>query len=69
MTFAVSDTGMGYPAEDQSKIFEEFVQLENPAQRKIKGTGLGLPLCRKLATLLNGKIDLVSQIGIGSTFS
>jgi signal transduction histidine kinase/CheY-like chemotaxis protein len=69
VTFAVSDTGLGIPAEDQSKIFEEFVQLDNPAQRKIKGTGLGLPLCRKLATLLNGKIDLVSQIGIGSTFS
>jgi signal transduction histidine kinase/CheY-like chemotaxis protein len=69
VTFAVSDTGMGIPAEDQSKIFEEFVQLDNPAQRKIKGTGLGLPLCRKLVTLLNGKIDLVSQIGIGSTFS
>jgi signal transduction histidine kinase/DNA-binding response OmpR family regulator len=69
VTFAVSDTGMGIPAEDQLKIFEEFVQLDNPAQRKIKGTGLGLPLCRKLATLLNGKIDLVSQTGIGSTFS
>ena len=69
VTFAVSDTGIGIPAEDQAKIFEEFVQLDNPAQRKIKGTGLGLPLCRKLATLLYGKIDLVSQIGIGSTFS
>src|SRR5688572_5787781 len=69
VTFAVSDTGVGIPAEDQLKIFEEFVQLDNPAQRKIKGTGLGLPLCRKLATLLNGKIDLVSQTGIGSTFS
>jgi signal transduction histidine kinase/CheY-like chemotaxis protein len=69
VTFAVADTGMGIPAEDQSKIFEEFVQLDNPAQRKIKGTGLGLPLCRKLAILLNGKIDLVSQTGIGSTFS
>lgn len=69
VTFAVSDTGIGIPAEDQLKIFEEFVQLDNPAQRKIKGTGLGLPLCRKLAALLNGKIDLVSQTGIGSTFS
>jgi signal transduction histidine kinase/CheY-like chemotaxis protein len=69
VTFAVADTGTGIPVEDQSKIFEEFVQLDNPAQRRIKGTGLGLPLCRKLATLLNGKIDLVSQIGIGSTFS
>jgi signal transduction histidine kinase len=56
VTFSVADTGMGITAEDQSKIFEEFVQLDNPAQRKIKGTGLGLPLCRKLATLLNGKI-------------
>ena len=69
VTFAVSDTGTGIPAEDQSKIFEEFVQLDNPTQRKIKGTGLGLPLCRKLATLLNGRIDLVSEIGTGSTFS
>jgi signal transduction histidine kinase/CheY-like chemotaxis protein len=69
VTFAVADTGTGIPVEDQSKIFEEFVQLDNPAQRKIKGTGLGLPLCRKLATLLHGKIDLVSQTGIGSTFS
>jgi CheY-like chemotaxis protein/two-component sensor histidine kinase len=69
VTFAVADTGTGIPVEDQSKIFEEFVQLDNPAQRKIKGTGLGLPLCRKLATLLHGKIDLVSQTGNGSTFS
>ena len=69
VTFAVTDTGPGIPKEDQSRIFEEFIQLDNPAQRNIKGTGLGLPLCRKLATLLEGRIDLVSALGIGSTFS
>jgi len=69
VTFSVADTGIGIALEDQERIFEEFTQIENPVQRKIKGTGLGLPLCRKLATLLGGKIDLVSQMGVGSTFS
>ena len=69
VTFSVADTGLGIALEDQERIFEEFTQVENPVQRKVKGTGLGLPLCRKLATLLGGKIDLVSQVGIGSTFS
>jgi signal transduction histidine kinase/DNA-binding response OmpR family regulator len=69
VTFSVADTGLGIALEDQERIFEEFTQIENPVQRKIKGTGLGLPLCRKLATLLGGKIDLVSQMGVGSTFS
>jgi signal transduction histidine kinase/DNA-binding response OmpR family regulator len=69
VTFSVADTGLGIALEDQERIFEEFTQVESPVQRKVKGTGLGLPLCRKLATLLGGKIDLVSQVGVGSTFS
>ncbi len=68
VTFSVADTGFGIAAADQERIFEEFSQLNNPAQRKIKGTGLGLPLCRKLASLLGGKIDLKSELGFGSTF-
>ncbi len=69
ITFSVADTGIGIALEDQAKIFEEFTQIESPIQRKVKGTGLGLPLCRKLAGLLGGQIDLISEVGIGSTFS
>jgi signal transduction histidine kinase/CheY-like chemotaxis protein len=68
VTFSVADTGFGIAAADQERIFEEFSQLNNPVQRKVKGTGLGLPLCRKLATLLGGKIELKSELGVGSTF-
>src|SRR6266508_1980174 len=69
VTFTVSDTGVGIPPKDQEKIFEEFTQLENPAQSQFKGTGLGLPLCRKLAELLGGRIDLESRLGVGSKCS
>ena len=67
--FAVADTGIGIAAADREKIFEEFTQLANPAQRRFKGTGLGLPLCRKLAGLMGGRIELTSELGIGSTFA
>jgi CheY-like chemotaxis protein len=69
VTFSVADTGIGIAEADRERIFEEFTQLDNPVQRKFKGTGLGLPLCRKLATLMGGRIELASQLGIGSTFS
>lgn len=69
MTFAVADTGIGIALEDQARIFEEFTQVESRLQRQVKGTGLGLPLCRKLAGLLGGQIDLMSELGVGSTFS
>ena len=68
VTFSVADTGLGIAAADQERIFEEFTQLNNPVQRKVKGTGLGLPLCRKLATLLGGTIEVRSELGVGSTF-
>jgi signal transduction histidine kinase len=69
VTFAVSDTGVGIAREDQERIFEEFTQLANPVQSQFKGTGLGLPLCRKLAELLGGRIELESEVGVGSKFS
>ncbi|MCX7291107.1 ATP-binding protein, partial [Janthinobacterium sp.] len=67
--FSVSDTGLGIAAEDVQLIFEEFSQVENHMQRKVKGTGLGLPLCRNLATLLNGTVAVESTPGQGSLFS
>jgi signal transduction histidine kinase len=66
--FAVSDTGLGIAAENLQLIFEEFSQIENSHQQMHKGTGLGLPLCRKLAKLLKGEIGVSSILGIGSTF-
>lgn len=69
MVFSVSDTGIGIKPEDQERIFEEFAQVESPIQRTVRGTGLGLPLSRKLAELLGGRLDLQSSPGQGSVFS
>jgi signal transduction histidine kinase/CheY-like chemotaxis protein len=67
--FDVEDTGIGIAPEHQQIIFEEFSQVENRLQHRVKGTGLGLPLCRKLAGLLGGSVALHSTPGAGSTFS
>lgn len=67
--FSVADTGIGIPEADISRVFDEFVQIENPLQRRSKGTGLGLPLSRRLAQLLGGYITVASTLGVGSTFS
>jgi signal transduction histidine kinase/CheY-like chemotaxis protein len=66
--FSVSDTGVGIAPGDRDRIFEEFGQVENPLQGRVKGTGLGLPLSRKLAELLGGNISVKSEPGVGSTF-
>lgn len=67
--FAVADTGIGIAPEDHARIFDEFTQVENRLQKRVKGTGLGLPLCRKLAALLRGRIEMESAPGVGSTFA
>lgn len=69
VTFIVADTGIGIRADDLQLIFEEFSQIESAQQRKVKGTGLGLPLCRNLARLLHGEVAVTSIPGVGSTFS
>jgi PAS domain S-box-containing protein len=66
VTVAVSDQGEGIPPEDQERIFQEFVQLGKTQLQE--GTGLGLPISRRLAELLNGQLTLESQSGHGSTF-
>jgi signal transduction histidine kinase/CheY-like chemotaxis protein len=66
--FEVADTGIGIAAEDQERIFEEFSQINSRLQRQVKGTGLGLPLARRLAQLLGGSVRLKSEVGVGSSF-
>jgi signal transduction histidine kinase/DNA-binding response OmpR family regulator len=69
IAFSVADTGIGIAAGDQQRIFEEFGQLDNPLQRRVRGTGLGLPLVRRLVTLLGGSVSVESTPGAGSTFT
>ena len=69
VTVTVADTGAGIAAGELGHIFEEFSQVDGPAQRRVKGTGLGLPLSRGLAELLGGSIAVRSTPGEGSAFS
>jgi signal transduction histidine kinase/DNA-binding response OmpR family regulator len=68
IVFTVSDTGIGIAPQDCDLIFEEWTQVEGKIQKKVKGTGLGLPLSRKFAQLLGGDVSVRSELGIGSTF-
>lgn len=69
IVFSVADTGVGIARENHRRVFEEFSQVENPLQKAVKGTGLGLPLSQRLAGLLGGSIDVDSELGKGSVFS
>ena len=67
--FAVSDTGIGVSKADQAKIFDKFYRSEDYRTRETGGTGLGLYVATKLAMKLGTKIDLISRLDHGSTFS
>jgi signal transduction histidine kinase/CheY-like chemotaxis protein len=68
VTVLVADTGIGIAEEDQEHIFQEFTQVPGHLQKHVRGTGLGLPLCRNLAQLMGGKVWVESERGLGSTF-
>jgi PAS domain S-box-containing protein len=65
----VADSGIGMKAEDLSKLFQPFRQLDSGLQRQHEGTGLGLSICRRLTELLGGAIDAASVWGEGSVFT
>jgi signal transduction histidine kinase len=69
VTFSVADTGIGIAKEHHAAIFEDFVQVDSPIQKRLRGTGLGLSLSKRLATLLGGSVAIESEPGVGSTFS
>ncbi|MBZ9783700.1 histidine kinase [Pseudomonas sp. REP124] len=66
--FAVSDTGIGIAPELHGALFEDFSQVDSPLQKRLRGTGLGLSLCKRFAGLLGGEVGLESVPGSGSTF-
>ena len=69
LEIAVADTGIGIKKEDLEIIFEDFRQLDGSSTRQYGGTGVGLGVCRKLAESLGGKIQVRSELGVGSVFS
>jgi len=68
VAMAVADTGSGIPEEARERIFEEFRQVEGSTGQQ-SGTGLGLPISRRLARLMGGDLTVQSTVGVGSTFT
>ena len=66
---SVSDTGMGIKEEDINKLFTKFQRFDLEKNNSVEGTGLGLSITKKMVELMNGKVDVQSVYGQGSTFS
>ncbi len=69
LVVAVTDEGIGIPAEQQGKLFEKFSRVDTPEAKEIKGSGLGLWICREIIKAHGGQIWVESQEGKGSTFA
>lgn len=69
VVISVRDTGCGISEQDQATLFRPFRQLDTGLARKHEGTGLGLAICKRLVDIMNGRIELSSQVGEGSVFT
>jgi len=66
--FAVADTGIGIAPEFHHALFQDYAQIDSPIQKRLRGTGLGLSLSKRLAELLGGEVSVESEAQKGSTF-
>lgn len=67
--FSVVDTGIGIAEEHLASIFQDWVQIVSATQKRLRGSGLGLSLCKRYAEMLGGTVSAESQLGVGSTFT
>ncbi len=69
LKFSITDTGVGITPEDIKKLFIEFERVDTTKNRAIEGTGLGLAISKRLCEMMDGHIDVESEVGVGTTFT
>ncbi|END6101058.1 two-component system sensor histidine kinase RcsC [Yersinia enterocolitica] len=69
LEFSVRDTGVGINSREINQLFDPFFQVGTGVQRHFQGTGLGLAICEKLVNLMDGDVEVISELGMGSIFA